>query len=147
MQKVFEKIKENIKALDKYHDGIISVYEAIKIVNQVAEEYNKEFNPTEDLLEFGIVGYNQHLKAQYRKGYSDAKKELQNNNGWIPVSENNLPSENEDVLMVIERKDGNVVVLEETFYKYLLDTPGLIIKYWQPKPKLPLEYQPKGEME
>lgn len=118
MQEVFEKIidrfDELLKAFptnstDKFYRGNGFAYKnAIKIVQQVAKEYN---------------------------------------NGWIPVTENNLPRENEDVLMVIERKDGNVVVLNETFYKYLLDTPGLIIKYWQPKPKLPLEYQPKGDCE
>ena len=48
MQKVFEKIKENIKALDKYHDGIISIYEAIKIVNKTAEEYNNDWIPIEE---------------------------------------------------------------------------------------------------
>ncbi|WP_302626790.1 DUF551 domain-containing protein [uncultured Eubacterium sp.] len=50
MQKVFEKIKENIKALDKYHDGIISVYEAIKIVNKVAEEHNNGWIPVDERM-------------------------------------------------------------------------------------------------
>lgn len=67
------------------------------------------------------------------------------NNGWIPVSSENLPRENEDVLMVIEYADGEVIILEQTFYKCLLDTPGLMVKYWQPDPKLPKEYQPKGD--
>lgn len=64
--------------------------EAISIVNELAEEYNKRYEPTIDLINYGIDGYNMHLKEQYRKGYEDAKKE----NGWIPCSVQEEPTEN-----------------------------------------------------
>lgn len=50
--------------------------EIYKIVNQLAEESNKKYEPTMDLIEYGIKGYNHHLKEQYRSGYYDAKREL-----------------------------------------------------------------------
>lgn len=45
--------------------------DAVKIVNQLAEEHNKKYEPTMDLIEHGVEGYNHHLQEQYRNGYAD----------------------------------------------------------------------------
>ena len=87
IDKLIERLEEE-KAKGIYDiDNVINVKDsygkAIKIVNELAEEYNKKYEPTMDLIEYGVDGYNLHLKEQYKKGYEDAKKE----NAWIPCSE------------------------------------------------------------
>lgn len=93
---VFELIKEKLeeKTIQKRkllelqdRDSMRYTYELrflkeIKdIVDEVEQEYNKRYEPARDLLEFGIDGYNLHLKERYRKGYEDAS-----NDRWIPCS-------------------------------------------------------------
>lgn len=125
MQEVFEKIKQKLKELnldglvmledDKYE--LVRKKEAIEIVDEVAEEYNKKYEPTIDLLEYGIDGYNMHLKEQYNKGYEDGL----NADKWIPCSER-LPNEYGEYLYT----DINDEVHEGCFAPY----DGVLIGGW-----------------
>ena len=140
----FEKQKEESKKLWKKYGlkddfGKMFAFEdSIKIVKEFAKEYNKRYEPTMDLIEYGVDGYNLHLKEQYKKGYADAKKE----NGWIPCSER-LPEEDRYVL--VTRNDGSMCVAKhigktligiiECEWKmcgaYLIETDVIA---WQPLP-------------
>lgn len=154
MQEVFEKIKNNLereilgKPTPEEFDN--AIYKAIKIVNQVAEEYNNKFEPALDILEYGVDGYNLHLKEQYQKGYEDAKKEY--NNGWIPVEEK-LPEERVAVDITI-MEDANEVGgkryynvrtwLQDGQFRFKKNPYNQVVIAW----KYPTEpYQPKGDKE
>lgn len=86
MKEAFELIKERLEEESKFAisllngktDRYVAVVcdtnkKAIKIVSEVEAKYNQKFEPTSDLIECGVDGYNLHLKEQYRKGYEDAK--------------------------------------------------------------------------
>ena len=84
--------------------------EIIEIINELTKKYNKKYEPAIDLIEYGVDGYNLHLKEQYRKGYEDAKKD----NDWIPCSEK-LPKANIQVIVTAE-KDGHKYTTDAYFY-------------------------------
>lgn len=94
--KLIERLEERKSEVNGLSDIVWNnaVKMCIDEVNQLAEEYNKKYEPTMDLLEYGVDMYNLHLKEQYRKGYEDAKKE----NDWIPCSER-LPENDKYVFL------------------------------------------------
>ena len=119
---------------------VVEFTDVQKIVNQLAEEYNKKYEPAIDLVEYGVDGYNLHLKEQYKKGYEDAKSE----SGWIPCSER-LPEVSGEYYTYVYYDGHYMYSIDE------IDCDGMIKKWncasdyqilaW--KPIAP--YQPKGE--
>lgn len=51
--------------------SIKSYKDAIDIINEEAKAYNEEFNPTEDIIQYGVEGC---MKEYYRRGLEDGKK-------------------------------------------------------------------------
>lgn len=80
----------------------------------------------------------------YQKGYEDGKKDICNDNDWIPVEER-LPEESGHYLVQLSRKipyenfADRVVMLYDGEEKAFLDYESLIIA-WRP---LPEPYKPK----
>lgn len=153
--------RENPLMFDNAKGYATGISNAKYIVNQLAKEYNKKYEPTIDLIEYGIDGYNHHLKEHYRKGYEDAKKE----NDWIPCSER-LPGEELEKAREEKGKEAVFPVLatinkvhpssgekykivsrafygcynDKNFYNACCDKLNVIA--WKP---LDAPYEPKGE--
>ena len=133
MQEVFEKIIEKLKETD-FND-----------IQMVGREVLLKYGfPYESTVQDEIWDCLDELSSNKFAINIVKKIEKEYNNGWISVSER-LPADEEIVLMVVKQENGKTRIILQVFYPVLLDTPGIEIKYWQPMPKLPLEYQPKGE--
>ena len=151
MKEAFEKIIDRLEEEVKGWLDLVSVDEtvayaeisaynkAIKIVNQVVEEYDDKYItvPKDDFTEHLInMGYN--------KGLKDA-----NNDGWIPCSSGELP-QNEGMYLttVYDKATGRCLLKHRKFENGKFVEGGQSRAFpviaWQHKP-LPAPYQPKGE--
>lgn len=94
----FKEMAINGHTLDfeNYNGGIGAVKYCITLVKHLADEYNKKYEPTVDLIEYGIDGYNLHLKEQYKKGYEDAIRDFATHNNqvvkWCSKCKHEIPS-------------------------------------------------------
>lgn len=126
-QEVFENIVKRIKALDKYHDGIVNVYEVIKTVNEAAGEYNNDWIPVSERMP-------KEHESMFAK-YKGTEK-------WNPAMFEKI---SDDVNVTIEYKDGKRAV-KTMHTKDGCWKPDSIFDFkvitWQPLPK---SYQLKGE--
>lgn len=111
MNEAFEKIINNIKELADYNGcAYIDSADIIEIVQEVAEEYDKE----EEIKNGRVIFCDMHNQCDYI-------------NHWIPCSER-LPSGLDFVLYTC--KDGEVDICSiEYFYDYLNKFTA-----WQPLP-------------
>lgn len=142
MKEAFEKIKEtfaNIRRVVETDEDLEwnrAVYKCKTIVSEVEAEYNKKFEPSLDLIEYGVDGYNLHLKEQYRKGYEDAKAEY--GNGWIPCNRADHPYDGQRVLACINTRIATheIIITDYNGEIYWFDGT---ISAWMP---LPSPYKP-----
>ena len=152
IEKLIGRLEERINENKKYtstplgndaKNQIIGMKKAIKIANQLAEEYKEQNNDQDLMIVASLPSLYPMMQPFEVEAIHRVLGRAKDNNGWIPCSEK-LPEEKGDYLVTCN--DGKVrvwwFVVGEDFKCWRIGVHTLKPIAWQP---LPEPFKPKGE--